>query len=196
MNFQKFSTSRVNVQSWAHILSSTIRQIHRGDKMSVLFHTYPCKPRRKINVAISDHQVGSPFFVWCLPWWCVSTKKETLNVLTETMCHWKTQTIHQGYSNRLFVFQVLLFLNITAVPVFCLGAIYGYTALKSRYYTLISLRKYHHLNLRVLVTTIDAQWEGMGDVGLARYEPALLLPCPTIRVLSYSNEWIFRNSAL
>ena len=40
----------------------------------------------------------------------------------------------------------------------------------------------------VLVTTIiDAQWEGMGDVGSARYEPALLPPCPTIKVLSYSN---------
>ena len=34
---------------------------------------------------------------------------------------------------------------------------------------------------------VDAQWEGMGDVGLVRYEPALLPPCPTIRVLSYSN---------
>ena len=43
------------------------------------------------------------------------------------------------------------------------------------------------LTLTVLVATIDAQWEGMGDVGLARYEPALLLPCLTIRVLSYSN---------
>ena len=43
------------------------------------------------------------------------------------------------------------------------------------------------LTLNVLITTIDAQWEGMGDVGLARYEPALLSPCPTIRVLSYSN---------
>ena len=41
--------------------------------------------------------------------------------------------------------------------------------------------------LKVLVATIDAQWEGMGDVGLARYEPALLHPCPTVRVLSYSN---------
>ena len=41
--------------------------------------------------------------------------------------------------------------------------------------------------IKVLVTTIDAQWEGMGDVGSARYEPALLSPCPTIRVLSYSN---------
>ena len=43
------------------------------------------------------------------------------------------------------------------------------------------------LTLTVLVATIDAQWEGMGNVGLARYEPALLPPCPTIRVLSYSN---------
>ena len=43
------------------------------------------------------------------------------------------------------------------------------------------------LTLTVLVTTIDAQWEGMGDVGSARYKPALLSPCPTIRVLSYSN---------
>ena len=43
------------------------------------------------------------------------------------------------------------------------------------------------LTLTVLVTTIDAQWEGMGDVGSARYQPALLPPCPTIRVLSYSN---------
>ena len=43
------------------------------------------------------------------------------------------------------------------------------------------------LTLKVLVATIDAQWEGMGDVGSARYEPALLPPCPTIRVLSNSN---------
>ena len=43
------------------------------------------------------------------------------------------------------------------------------------------------LTLKVLVTTIDAQWEGMRDVGSARYEPALLPPCLTIRVLSYSN---------
>ena len=43
------------------------------------------------------------------------------------------------------------------------------------------------LTLKILVTTIDAQWEGMGDVGSARYKPALLPPCPTKRVLSYSN---------
>ena len=43
------------------------------------------------------------------------------------------------------------------------------------------------LTLKVLVTTINAQWEGMGDVGSARYKPALLPPYPTIRVLSYSN---------
>ena len=32
-----------------------------------------------------------------------------------------------------------------------------------------------------------AQCEGMGEVGSARDEPALLPPCPSIRVLSYSN---------
>ena len=40
------------------------------------------------------------------------------------------------------------------------------------------------LTLTVLVTTIDAQW---GDVVSAKYELALLPPCPTIRVLSYGN---------
>ena len=43
------------------------------------------------------------------------------------------------------------------------------------------------LTLKVLVMTTDAQWEGMGDVGPARYEQALLPPCPTNRALSYSN---------
>ena len=41
--------------------------------------------------------------------------------------------------------------------------------------------------LKVLVATIDAQWEGMGDVGSTRYESALLPLCPTIRVISCSN---------
>ena len=45
----------------------------------------------------------------------------------------------------------------------------------------------YSLTLTVLFATIYAQWEGMGDVGSARYELALLSPCPTIRVLSYSN---------
>ena len=44
-----------------------------------------------------------------------------------------------------------------------------------------------HLTLKVIVLTIDAQWVGMGDVGSARYELALLPPCPTIKVLSYSS---------
>ena len=34
---------------------------------------------------------------------------------------------------------------------------------------------------------ITAQCEGMGEVGSARYEPALLPPCPSIRALCYSN---------
>ena len=34
---------------------------------------------------------------------------------------------------------------------------------------------------------MTAQCEGMGEVGSARYEPALLPPCPSIMALSYSN---------
>ena len=48
-------------------------------------------------------------------------------------------------------------------------------------------RSLYCLTLTVLVATINAQWEGMGDVGSARYEPALLPAYPTIRVLSCSN---------
>ena len=46
----------------------------------------------------------------------------------------------------------------------------------------VSTRRKPMLTLKVLVTTIDAQCERMGDVGSARYETALLPPCPTIRV--------------
>ena len=60
------------------------------------------------------------------------------------------------------------------------------------------LWSYISLTLTVLVTTIDAlrhfetgemtaQCEGMGEVGSARYEPALLPPCPSLRLLSNSN---------
>ena len=34
---------------------------------------------------------------------------------------------------------------------------------------------------------MTAQCEGMGEVGAARYEPALLPSCPSIRALRYSN---------
>ena len=55
------------------------------------------------------------------------------------------------------------------------------------------------VTLKLLIMTllnriITAQWEGIGDVGLARYKPALLPPCPTIRVLSYSNTQRFSHS--
>ena len=61
---------------------------------------------------------------------------------------------------------------------------------------ILYLQNPFRLTLIVLVATIalghflnriiTAQWEGMEDVGAARYEPALLPPCPTIRALNYS----------
>ena len=56
-----------------------------------------------------------------------------------------------------------------------------------------SLLKEQLLTLKVLVTKIDAQWEGMRDLGSARYEPALLPPYSTIRALSYSNQVNFQK---
>ena len=38
-----------------------------------------------------------------------------------------------------------------------------------------------------ILNTQETQCEGMGEVGQARYEPALLPPCPSIRVSCYSN---------
>ena len=58
---------------------------------------------------------------------------------------------------------------------------------RKRYVVDVPILIFELLTHKVLVTTIDAQWEGMGDVGSVRYEPALLPPRPTIRVLSYSN---------
>ena len=61
----------------------------------------------------------------------------------------------------------------------------GYSAIHVPNFRMLAVQ--HVLTLKVLVVTIDAQWEGMGDVGSARYEPTLLPPYPTIRVLNYSN---------
>ena len=77
---------------------------------------------------------------------------------------------------------LLLLLHTTVTPHLRteLGQVYNKLLKKTKTEKIV-------LTLKVLVVTIDAQWEGMGDVGSARYEPALLPPCPTIRVLSCSN---------
>ena len=36
----------------------------KGDKVSMLTHTYPHKPLRKIEVTTCNHQTGSPLYVW------------------------------------------------------------------------------------------------------------------------------------
>ena len=87
-----------------------------------------------------------------------------------------------------------LFLRLHQLPP-CLGINQSFSrwhAYKVRHNTFINDSNMQNLlsevlTLKVLVATIDAQWEGMGDVGSARYELALLPLCRTIRVLSYSN---------
>ena len=54
--------------------------------------------------------------------------------------------------------------------------------------SLVLVYNYAHLRHKTLLNrVITAQCEGMGEVGSARYEPALLPPCPSIRALCYSN---------
>ena len=43
------------------------------------------------------------------------------------------------------------------------------------------------LTLTVLVTTIDAQWEGMGDVGVGEVRAGTTSPMPNHNGLSYSH---------
>ena len=95
----------------------------------------------------------------------------------------------------MFICISCLLVNINKIYQVCLNTIYFYQQSLSMNTWILSL-----LTLKVLATTIDAQWEGMGDVGSARYEllpqcliirvlsyTTLLPPCLTIRVLSYSN---------
>ena len=66
----------------------------RGDNVSMLIHTYPHKPLRKIKVTICNHQADSPLYLW--PGSdlviCKFRKKlwyeyMTMNALTETRCN-------------------------------------------------------------------------------------------------------------
>ena len=82
---------------------------------------------------------------------------------------------------HVFMFSVS---TIQCLPLLSESPVLGKQRKLSRTFPTVNML---NLTLKVLVATIDAQWEGMGDVGSTRYEPALLPPCPTIRVLSYSN---------
>ena len=76
---------------------------------------------------------------------------------------------------------------LSALSVNAPSATQNYVSYKSMNHFPLQSYSANRLTLKVLVTTIDAQWEGMGDVESARYEPVLLPPCLAIRVLSYSN---------
>ena len=74
-----------------------------GDEVDIVTHTYPHKFLRKIKVAICDHKVDRPFYLW--PDVCSgdlqSSKKSTvwyitLNVLTKTKCDGATENCN-GY---------------------------------------------------------------------------------------------------
>ena len=70
--------------------ASTTSQLYRhlgGDKVSMLTHTYPHKPLRKIEVTIRNHQVDSPLSNLVICRFRKGMMYMTPNVLTETRCH-------------------------------------------------------------------------------------------------------------
>ena len=77
-----------------------------------------------------------------------------------------------------------VYMCVNIVYVQCLMILY----LSSSYSkTLAGHIWYFPFFVHVIFERCEVFVEGMGDVGSARYEPVLLPPCPTIRVLSYSN---------
>ena len=74
----------------------------------MLAHTYLHKPTRKNKLTMCNHQADSPLCVTsCLIWWLASLDKAwsymTLNVLTETRCHYTTQTHICNHQSTLCV---------------------------------------------------------------------------------------------
>ena len=60
----KRNVAAVNAKyNWAITVSPPISTL-RGDKVSMLTHTYPHKPLRKIKVTICNHQADDPLYVW------------------------------------------------------------------------------------------------------------------------------------
>ena len=59
---------KVPVRMWRYFAfaASGLLSLFRfgGDKVSMLTHTYPHKPLRKIKVNISSHHGDSPLYVW------------------------------------------------------------------------------------------------------------------------------------
>ena len=95
----------------------------------------------------------------------------------------RTEMLHScGYRSLVVLSYCILMQVGVLILVFTTWLCLQPPSFKGRGFACDSSGLLSHLTLAVLVTTIDAQWEGMGDVGSVRYEPALLPPCPTIRV--------------
>ena len=87
----------------------------------------------------------------------------------------KVKSVEHALSWSLDSKQLPLPLPLCALP-FVVGTVHVFVPFLLLHYN--SVQSVHQLTLKVLVATIDAQWEGRGDVGSARYEPALLPPIP------------------
>ena len=104
-------------------------------------------------------------------------------------------TLHYAYSNTQVIAEQLgfqAFTNQNTVITFtknlCDNVLMCYQAIYLRW-DINSYSASHDYWCTATLSNrvMTAQCEGMGEVVSVRYEPALLPPCPSIRVLSYSN---------
>ena len=133
------------------------------NKVSMGTYTYPHKQLRKIKVAICNHQVDSPFMCDLM---CAVAMYQQRKEYGHTW-HWM-YLFTEVFSNNAKL------LHIKSNSLF-------------KHINSLSASHDNWCTETLLNRIITAQCEGMGEVGSARYELALLPPCPSIRVLCYSN---------
>ena len=104
---------------------------------------------------------------------CVKDRLSYLNHSLTVYCINKYCILYQCYTGKKCC---------TVEPLCCGLSVFDYND---------SVKPKPILTLEVLVATIDAQWEGMGDVG-----SALLPPCPTIRFQKFSTLRVNQSSAI
>ena len=107
----------------------------------------------------------------------VTTSTLRANTCISTLQEAHTIFLYYSFTLLFFTAEVnwnFQLLDYQYIPTFC-------------YLTLKSVSHSNWCTGTLLNRITTAQWEGMGDVGSARYKPALLPPCPSIRVLCYNN---------
>ena len=152
----------------------------RGDKVSMLTHTYPHKPiRLKWPYAIT--RLTAHIMSGLMSDLVICKFRKSM-VTHDTKCpYWDQVSLNNPNPNPnyLLLLPTDLAYQLSTLHCACpnyFNCVNSYSASHNNWCTETLLNR-----------VITAQWEGMGDAGSARYEPALHPSSLTIRVLSYMN---------